>query len=139
MVKLRYIPPEEVERHNTERSCWFVIADQVYDVSDYMHEHPGGYEVLLKASGGDATESFENVGHSNNARALLKPYCIGYIKGAPQNEEEDASKDDETDSRSFDRIVIYFVLLFLMTIVVNFRFTPGAVVLIAAALANEYF
>ncbi|GLJ06815.1 hypothetical protein SUGI_0049120 [Cryptomeria japonica] len=139
MVKLRHISLEEVKEHNTERSCWFIIADQVYDVSDYMHEHPGGYEVLLKASGGDATESFENVGHSSNARALLKPYCVGYTKQIPENEKVEDSEDNERSSRNFERIVIYFLLLFLMTFVVNIRWTPGAIVLIAAALVNEYF
>ncbi|KAH9326031.1 hypothetical protein KI387_006209, partial [Taxus chinensis] len=96
----------------------------VYDVSDYMHEHPGGYEALLEASGGDATQSFENVGHSSNARALLTPYCIGYTKQTPENETADDSGDDYRSSRSFERIVIYFVLLFLMNFVVNIRWTP---------------
>ena len=81
-------------------------------MSDYCHEHFGGYEVLLNASGGDATENFEEVGHSDNAKALLKPYCIGVTKQVPENEKEGDTHDEEISSGSFERIVIYFVLLF---------------------------
>ncbi|NXI71539.1 CYB5B protein, partial [Anseranas semipalmata] len=42
-------------------------------------QHPGGEEVLLEQAGRDATESFEDVGHSTDAREMLKQYYIGEI------------------------------------------------------------
>lgn len=42
-------------------------------------EHPGGEEVLPEQAGGDATESFEDVGHSSDAREMLKQYYIGDV------------------------------------------------------------
>lgn len=106
---------------------------------DVKRESDGIYAPYTGYPGGDATEKFEKVGHSDNARALLKPYCIGVTKQIPENEKEDDIQDEEISSRSFERIVIYLVLLFLMSIVVNFRWIPGAILLIFAALANEYF
>uniref|UniRef100_G1N8Z8 Cytochrome b5 type B n=1 Tax=Meleagris gallopavo TaxID=9103 RepID=G1N8Z8_MELGA len=41
--------------------------------------HPGGEEVLLEQAGRDATESFEDVGHSTDAREMLKQYYIGEL------------------------------------------------------------
>ncbi|KAF3829740.1 hypothetical protein GH733_001691 [Mirounga leonina] len=41
--------------------------------------HPGGEEVLREQAGGDATESFEDVGHSTDARELSKTYIIGEL------------------------------------------------------------
>ncbi|XP_040109163.1 cytochrome b5 type B isoform X2 [Oryx dammah] len=41
--------------------------------------HPGGEEVLMEQAGGDATESFEDVGHSSDAREMLKQYYIGDV------------------------------------------------------------
>ncbi len=41
---------------------------------------PGGEEVLLEHAGGDATEAFEDVGHSEDARELLNTYLIGNLK-----------------------------------------------------------
>lgn len=61
MAKFRYISPDEVMTHNTERSCWLILANKVYDVSDYIHEHPGGYDILLNASGEKAAFSCKQV------------------------------------------------------------------------------
>lgn len=44
-----------------------------------LFQHPGGEEVLLEQAGRDATESFEDVGHSIDAREMLKQYYIGEI------------------------------------------------------------
>uniref|UniRef100_A0A8C9EGT1 Cytochrome b5 type B n=1 Tax=Pavo cristatus TaxID=9049 RepID=A0A8C9EGT1_PAVCR len=44
-----------------------------------LFQHPGGEEVLLEQAGRDATESFEDVGHSTDAREMLKQYYVGEI------------------------------------------------------------
>ncbi|XP_028921256.1 cytochrome b5 isoform X2 [Ornithorhynchus anatinus] len=42
-------------------------------------EHPGGEEVLREQAGQDATESFEDVGHSTDAQELSKSFIIGEV------------------------------------------------------------
>lgn len=42
-------------------------------------QHPGGEEVLREQAGGDATENFEDVGHSTDARALSETFIIGEL------------------------------------------------------------
>lgn len=44
-----------------------------------MDDHPGGDEVLLSATGKDATNDFEDVGHSDSAREMMDKYYIGEI------------------------------------------------------------
>ncbi|RKP09461.1 cytochrome b5 [Thamnocephalis sphaerospora] len=61
----------EVSKHNTKDDLWIVLHGKVYNVSKFVEEHPGGEEVLLEQAGQDATESFEDVGHSDEARAIL--------------------------------------------------------------------
>ncbi|XP_057980168.1 cytochrome b5-like [Malania oleifera] len=70
---------DEVEKHDDRKDCWVIIHGKVYDVSPFMNDHPGGDEVLLTATGKDATDDFEQVGHSNSARELMEKYCIGNI------------------------------------------------------------
>lgn len=53
----------------------------VYDVSKFMDEHPGGDEVLISEGGRDASDAFEDVGHSDDARALLTPMLKGELEG----------------------------------------------------------
>ncbi|RZC88919.1 hypothetical protein C5167_030612 [Papaver somniferum] len=44
-----------------------------------MEDHPGGDEVLLSATGKDATDDFEDVGHSTSARAMMDEYLVGEV------------------------------------------------------------
>ncbi|CAD0197608.1 unnamed protein product [Chrysodeixis includens] len=59
-----YITANEVKRHHTRRSVWMVIHNEVYDVTSFVNEHPGGEDPLLDAAGLDATIAFYDVGHS---------------------------------------------------------------------------
>ncbi|XP_060082301.1 cytochrome b5-like [Ylistrum balloti] len=66
-------------RDNKDKSTLLIIHDSVYDVTKFLEEHPGGEEVLLEQAGKDATEAFEDVGHSTDARELMKDYLIGEL------------------------------------------------------------
>ncbi|KAF5450474.1 hypothetical protein F2P56_030826 [Juglans regia] len=70
---------EEVVTHNETKDCWLIISGKVYDVSAFMEDHPGGSEVLLGATGKDATNDYEDVGHSESAKELMAKYAIGDI------------------------------------------------------------
>uniref|UniRef100_A0A7S0RGV5 Cytochrome b5 heme-binding domain-containing protein n=1 Tax=Pyramimonas obovata TaxID=1411642 RepID=A0A7S0RGV5_9CHLO len=72
---------EEVEKHTSAESCWIVVEGKVYDVTKYLDDHPGGHDVLLDASGSDATEDFNDVGHSKPAIASMEKYLIGEFAG----------------------------------------------------------
>ena len=70
--------------HTSREDIWMSISGKVYDVSKYLDDHPGGEEVLFDRAGKDATEDFEDVGHSNQARATLKKYEIGELPPSEQ-------------------------------------------------------
>ncbi|XP_023266628.1 cytochrome b5-like [Seriola lalandi dorsalis] len=70
---------EEIRLHNMSNDTWLIVHDKVYDITSFLEEHPGGEEVLLEQAGADATESFEDVGHSTDAREMLQHYYIGEL------------------------------------------------------------
>ncbi|XP_041008809.1 cytochrome b5 [Juglans microcarpa x Juglans regia] len=69
----------EVSEHNDPKDCWLVIEGKVYDVTKFLDDHPGGEDVLLSATGKDATDDFEDVGHSSSARAMMEEFYVGDI------------------------------------------------------------
>ncbi|KAJ4841244.1 Cytochrome b5 isoform E [Turnera subulata] len=70
---------DEVAKHNKTKDCWLIISGKVYDVTSFMDDHPGGDEVLLSSTGKDATNDFEDVGHSDSAREMMEKYLIGEV------------------------------------------------------------
>ena len=58
----------EVSAHNSSESAWTVIRGNVYDITEYAQEHPGGSKLLLREAGKDATKAFE----SNHAPSILE-------------------------------------------------------------------
>ncbi|XP_041103801.1 cytochrome b5 [Polyodon spathula] len=77
--QVKYYRLEEVHQHNSCKSTWLIIHYKIYDVTKFLEEHPGGEEVLREQAGGDATESFEDVGHSTDAREMTSMYMIGEL------------------------------------------------------------
>lgn len=51
----RLIPYSEVQKHNSVESCWVILSGNVYDVTSFIDNHPGGRNAILKAAGTDAT------------------------------------------------------------------------------------
>uniref|UniRef100_A0A8C8Y3Y4 Cytochrome b5 n=2 Tax=Panthera TaxID=9688 RepID=A0A8C8Y3Y4_PANLE len=78
-TSVTYYRLEEVAKHNSMKEIWLVIHGRVYDITRFLNEHPGGEEVLMEQAGADASESFEDVGHSSDAREMLKQYYIGDV------------------------------------------------------------
>ncbi|KAK9235550.1 cytochrome b5-like heme/steroid binding domain-containing protein, partial [Lipomyces kononenkoae] len=68
---------ENVKTHATQDDLWMVIHGKVYDATKFIDEHPGGEEVLLDVGGMDATDAFEDVGHSDEARKILDGLRVG--------------------------------------------------------------
>jgi cytochrome b involved in lipid metabolism len=55
----------------------------------------GGEEVLLDVGGQDATEAFEDVGHSDEAREILHGLLIGNLKRGPNDPQPKTATTDK--------------------------------------------
>ncbi|KAM0128491.1 hypothetical protein ACHAO1_008955 [Botrytis cinerea] len=89
MSELKQYPLSEVQKHNKKSDLWLVIHHNVYDVTNYLEDHPGGADSLLEVGGKNSTVAFEDVGHSADARETMESFLIGRLEGAPDEEDED--------------------------------------------------
>ncbi|XP_076322461.1 cytochrome b5-like [Tachypleus tridentatus] len=69
----------DVSQHCSLNDCWLIICDKVYDVTDFMRQHPGGEEIILEYAGRDATVAFIGTGHSLDTVQEMEKYCIGLL------------------------------------------------------------
>ncbi len=42
---------EEVAKHKSHNDCWLIYKGKVYNVTQFLGDHPGGEEVLLDSAG----------------------------------------------------------------------------------------
>jgi len=71
---------EEVRKHNTESDCWMVINNRVYDITNFIEDHPGG-DIIMDGAGKDSTDLFHDIGHSRSAQEILDDELwIGVLK-----------------------------------------------------------
>lgn len=41
----------DLKGHSKEEDCWLVIDGEVYDVTEFLDEHPGGFDIILASTG----------------------------------------------------------------------------------------
>ncbi|KAI0741103.1 glyoxylate dehydrogenase [Earliella scabrosa] len=61
MSDINVLTGPQVAEHASRDSCWIIVHGKVYDVTDFLDEHPGGAKIILKYAGKDATEAYEPI------------------------------------------------------------------------------
>ncbi|KAL0109458.1 hypothetical protein PUN28_014491 [Cardiocondyla obscurior] len=114
----RLFTREELAKHSEySGNTWIIIHNNVYDVTPFLMEHPGGEEVLLEQNGRDATEPFEDIGHSTDARQMMDKYKMGELVEADRTkdnskERKDWSGKNSEDSSRYDLLPIFLLRYF---------------------------
>lgn len=42
MEDTKLVPAQTVLQHNKPDDCWVVVDDEIWDITDFVPEHPGG-------------------------------------------------------------------------------------------------
>ena len=117
-------------QHNTTEDCWIMLnvkkdgveTLKVVDVTKYLSLHPGGSEVIVEHAGGDASSMFEDIGHSNDARAVMLEYVIGDVYVDP-NRPRPKKAEIKSGTGALD---MRAVLLLLIAIVIGYYYSVHA-------------
>ena len=73
---------EEVAKHNIPESRWIVIDGFVYNVTEFIKDHPGGTKPFEKYAGTDASDKFHKINahaQSYEISSIMESLCIGKI------------------------------------------------------------
>ena len=67
----RVISLDEMRKHTTEESCWIAVRGEVFDVTPFIDEHPGGFDIIISNTGKRKREEereFESINRTRNHR-----------------------------------------------------------------------
>ncbi len=69
-----------IAQHNTRASCWSSINGNVYDLTSWIPNHPGGEQAILQLCGTDGSAKF-NGKHGGAAKqaGILAGFKIGFL------------------------------------------------------------
>lgn len=106
---------KEVSEHKSAGDLWLIIDGKVYDCSKFVDEHPGGDEILLDLGGQDATRSFDDIGHSDDAIKMLEPMFVGEVDktSEPVFKKEELSSAATTGGEGNGVMIIALIVAFL--------------------------
>ncbi|VVC87806.1 unnamed protein product [Leptidea sinapis] len=83
------------------KPVWLIYKDKVYDVTNYLVEHPGGDAVIMEEAGTDCTEAFDSE-HSKEALTLLTKHKIGELVEEEKRYDENGKKKKRVISAAPD-------------------------------------
>ncbi|KAI9716569.1 MAG: hypothetical protein M1812_005300 [Candelaria pacifica] len=90
---------KEVAKHNHPESCWVILYDQVYDVTNFLPNHPGGSKIILKLAGRDATEEYDPIHPPGTLEESLPPEAkLGAIDPDTLPKPDEPSVEDTPDA-----------------------------------------
>ncbi len=70
----------DVAKHNSESSCWSVIDGNVYDLTPWVSQHPGGAQAILSICGIDGSDAFHaQHDHQPRQEQILATMKIGTL------------------------------------------------------------
>ncbi|KAA8649138.1 hypothetical protein EYZ11_011720 [Aspergillus tanneri] len=88
MPDKKLVSVQQVSQNNTAELCWIVVNNQVWDVTDFLEEHPGGASIILKYAGRDATKAYSEVHTPGLLKSNLPPHkFMGVLDESTINDE----------------------------------------------------
>ena len=98
---------EEIEKHDTEKDCWLVVDNAVYDATSVLDWHPGGKAAILGHAGKvhkQTSDEFASV-HDGYAYQKLQECALGvvtektanFIKADAEARAKEAAKNASKD------------------------------------------
>lgn len=70
----------DVAKHATRTSCWSIINGNIYDLTSWIPNHPGGEKAILQLCGTDGSEKYNRKhGGAERPTTALTGFKIGAL------------------------------------------------------------
>ncbi|KAK6218780.1 hypothetical protein LQW54_002705 [Pestalotiopsis sp. IQ-011] len=77
----------QVADHKSADDLWIIIDEDIYDVTKFQHEHPGGHKVMAGVAGKDATKKFDKYHRRGILEKYKKDLKVGTLAKDPPGQE----------------------------------------------------
>jgi len=86
----------DVASHNKADNLWIIVDEDVYDLTKFQDEHPGGKKILQRVAGKDASKQFWKYHNESILKKYQKKLQVGSLdsKAAPPTPPATPPKQD---------------------------------------------
>ncbi|KAL2428924.1 L-lactate dehydrogenase (cytochrome) [Exophiala dermatitidis] len=99
MASSRKISVSEISQHNKDTDCWIVVDGNVWDITKFAPEHPGGPGIIYKYAGRDATKIYNEIHSPSLIKTNLPAEALkGVLDTSTISPEWSRPLPDETPS-----------------------------------------
>lgn len=70
---------QEVARHDLPDDAWIIVDSKVYNITDYIDDHPGGSSILNNLGADNTKAVLEGPQHPETVRDILNMHFIGEV------------------------------------------------------------
>uniref|UniRef100_A0A7S1B4W2 Cytochrome b5 heme-binding domain-containing protein n=1 Tax=Corethron hystrix TaxID=216773 RepID=A0A7S1B4W2_9STRA len=103
---IRPITMSEISQHRSEHDGWIALRGKVYNITPYLHYHPGGIEIMKPTLGTDCSELFDRYHRWINIEGLIGPLLIGkLVRESPKITSASNKSADDVGQQSIRRSV----------------------------------
>ncbi|KAK4545550.1 hypothetical protein LTR36_002900 [Oleoguttula mirabilis] len=74
----------DVASHNKPDNLWVIVDEDVYDLTKFQEEHPGGKKILQRVAGKDASKQFWKYHNESILKKYQKQLQVGSLDSKPQ-------------------------------------------------------
>lgn len=74
----------DVASHKTADNLWIIVDDDVYDLTNFQEEHPGGKKILQRVAGKDASKQFWKYHNEGILKKYQKQLQVGSLDSKPK-------------------------------------------------------
>ncbi|KAK1068427.1 hypothetical protein LTR74_005717 [Friedmanniomyces endolithicus] len=78
----------DVASHNKPDNLWVIVDEQVYDLTKFQEEHPGGKKILQRVAGKDASKQFWKYHNESILKKYSKQLLVGSLEGKSPVEQQ---------------------------------------------------
>ena len=82
----RQVTLEELTEHGKREDAWIAVNGSVYNVTQYLDLHPGGWDEIIKGVGRDATDLFNEKHQWVDHQEILGGKLVGTLVKGPSQE-----------------------------------------------------
>ncbi|KAJ5898580.1 cytochrome b5-like heme binding domain-containing protein [Penicillium tannophilum] len=77
-----FTPADVAAYNNADKGLYIIVDSNVYDVTKFVDEHPGGAKILKRVAGKDASKQFWKYHNESVLKKYSPKLKIGEVKEA---------------------------------------------------------